>query len=58
MADLYNTGIPKPNKKFLCFWPDIHTERDHTETEELAGGLKDATDDSDPNQQTELTRQM
>lgn len=56
MADLYSTGVPRSNTKFQCFWPDIHTGRDHTETEELAGELEDARDDSDPNQRTELTK--
>lgn len=56
MADIYNSGILRSHKKIQCFWPNIHTERDHSETEELAGELKDATDDSDPNQQIELTK--
>lgn len=56
MAHLYNTRIPRSNTKCQCFWPDIHTERNHTETEELAGELKDATDDSDPNQRAESTK--
>lgn len=55
MADIYKTIIPRSNKKFQCFWPGIHTERDRTETEELAGELKDARVDSDPNQRIELT---